>query len=63
MARKTIIAAEAWEEIDEAFDWYKRQETGLGDRFFMSLKRSIELAKAQPEFYPLRFEAKSAGSS
>jgi toxin ParE1/3/4 len=56
VGRTTVITPEAWEEIDEAFDWYEQQEAGLGHRFFKALKRSVDLANAHPESYPPRFD-------
>ena len=56
MDRRVVIAPKAGDEISDAFDWYEGRQTGLGDRFIKAVKRSIELAAVNPEFYPVRFD-------
>jgi len=57
VVRQITIAAEADEEVSDAYSRYEGKEPGLGDRFLLALKRSILAAAAQPEFYPLRLDA------
>jgi toxin ParE1/3/4 len=56
VVRSITISAEAEEEIYTAYDWYEVQESGLGERFEIAVRRAIHAAAVQPEIYPLRFD-------
>ncbi|MEO5913802.1 MAG: type II toxin-antitoxin system RelE/ParE family toxin [Luteolibacter sp.] len=56
MDRVVIIGEEADGEIRDAYFWYEEKSPGLGDRFFLALRRSIQSAAAHPNLYPLRHE-------
>jgi len=47
-------------EIFEAWKWYEKQKTGLGDRFEDEVFRKIALIEANPFHYPLKKKAREA---
>lgn len=56
MDRSIIFTTDAEEEIAEAYFWYEEKEAGLGDRFLLTLKKSLQLEAPRPDLYPVRFD-------
>lgn len=36
-------------EIADAYDWYERQKTGLGEKFFKAFEKTLDSIKKTPE--------------
>jgi plasmid stabilization system protein ParE len=51
MAAELVIAPEAEQDIEEAFGWYERQRTGLGEEFLSSVDACIEAICRTPEMH------------
>jgi plasmid stabilization system protein ParE len=56
MAAELIIAPEAEEDIAEAYGWYDRRRTGLGEDFLSSLDACIQAICRTPEMHAPIFE-------
>jgi plasmid stabilization system protein ParE len=56
MPAKLVVAPEAELDIAEAYVWYERRRTGLGEEFLSSVDACIEGIRRQPEMYPLVHE-------
>ena len=41
-------------DYDEAYEWYERQQQGLGDRFMKAVRFTIEQIFQQPEIFSCR---------
>ena len=50
---KVLLRSTAEEDIAAAVDWYERQSPGLGDRFLVSVRRTLERIGHHPEAYPM----------
>ena len=48
-----LIRPAAAADIDEAFLWYERQQTGLGDEFLAVVQIALENIEAHPTRCPL----------
>lgn len=46
------LLPEAQQEIDDAFDYYEAQRTGLGSRFIAALERGYDLVDTYPRAWP-----------
>ncbi|MBI3895471.1 MAG: hypothetical protein HY313_06025 [Acidobacteria bacterium] len=46
-------AAAAAADIEEAFLWYERQRTGLGDDFFAAVQSALDNIVTHPTRYPV----------
>lgn len=51
MSWPLVIRKAARAEFDEAFDWYERQQPGLGVRFADHVQRVFESIAAMPELH------------
>ena len=49
MAAKLVIAPEAEQDINEAYDWYENQRPGLGEEFLNCVEASIQRTLRSPE--------------
>ncbi|MEO6149690.1 MAG: type II toxin-antitoxin system RelE/ParE family toxin [Mucilaginibacter sp.] len=49
------LLAHAEDEFSEAFDWYQKQQTGLGKKFFTEVNQQLTLIEANPYHYPIRY--------
>jgi toxin ParE1/3/4 len=56
MAFKIKIEPEARLDIQEAIDWYNKQEQGLGKKFHTQLLKHIESLSKAP-YFEIRFDA------
>lgn len=54
MRPQLIVTVEAQREIQEAFDWYEAQSSGLGERLLRSIDDSFEIIADFPESFPIR---------
>jgi plasmid stabilization system protein ParE len=57
MAVKVILTPEADLDITEAYIWYERRRTGLGEEFLTAVDASIERIRRWPEMYAAVHEA------
>ena len=48
MRRRLVLTDEAQAEFDEAFDYYERQRSGMGDAFDKSVRDSFKLIVRRP---------------
>ena len=48
-----LIRPAAAADIDEAFLWYERQQTGLGEEFLKAVQSALENVVAHPTRYPV----------
>jgi hypothetical protein len=46
-----LISETAFQEIDNAYDYYEKQSTGLGNRFLKSLDEAYEKLSIGPQHY------------
>jgi plasmid stabilization system protein ParE len=53
VSRRIIFRPAADQDIDAAFDWYERQQNGLGEQFLRSVGVTVELIRTHPEMYPV----------
>ena len=51
MAVKLIVAPEALLDMDEAYGWYERQRTGLGEEVLGCIDACIQAICRTPEMY------------
>jgi toxin ParE1/3/4 len=47
-----ILRKEAEEDIQQAFDWYESQRSGLGSTYLAELEQVLEHIQEQPQRYP-----------
>ncbi len=48
-----LIRPAAAADIEEAFLWYERRQTGLGEEFLRALQSALENIAAHPARYPV----------
>ncbi|WP_254174183.1 type II toxin-antitoxin system RelE/ParE family toxin [Planktothrix pseudagardhii] len=48
-----VFRPEVREELNEAYDWYENQQTGLGDDFLDSIDEVLNRICQMPESYPI----------
>ncbi|QDV38738.1 type II toxin-antitoxin system RelE/ParE family toxin [Tautonia plasticadhaerens] len=53
MSLPLVIRRAARVEFDEAFDWYERQEIGLGVKFADRVQATFDSISAMPELHAL----------
>lgn len=56
MAVKLVIAPEAEQDLAEAYAWYERQRTGLGEEFLGCVDACIEALSRSPGMYAVVHE-------
>ena len=49
MAAELIFAAEAEQDISEAYDWYEQRRLGLGEEFFSCVDACVQSIRRSPE--------------
>jgi plasmid stabilization system protein ParE len=49
---RVIFRPAADQDVDAAYEWYERQQTGLGDQFLRSLGTTVDRIRVNPELYP-----------
>ncbi len=50
-----ILLAQAEDEMAEAYDWYKEQLSGLGNRFYKETNHHLTLIEKNPLWFPIRY--------
>lgn len=53
MTRQVIVRPEAAGDIEDAYSWYERARTGLGDEFLAAVRAGLDLATEHPEQLPV----------
>lgn len=48
-----VFRPEARDELDEAYNWYESQQSGLGDNFLEKVDEALERICQMPESYPV----------
>ena len=48
MPFELIFAPEAEQDMAEAYDWYERRRTGLGEEFFGCIEAAVETLVRKP---------------
>ena len=56
MAAELIMALEAEHDIDEAYSWYERQRSGLGEEFMTCVEACLQAICRMPEMHQCVFE-------
>jgi plasmid stabilization system protein ParE len=51
--KKVRLLPEAETEIDEAIQWYDRQEFGVGERFLQAVREALQAVAEHPHRYPV----------
>jgi plasmid stabilization system protein ParE len=51
MSYSLVLQSEAIYDIQEAFEWYERQRTGLGLEFIMEIEGAHEKICNHPQYY------------
>ncbi len=54
MSYKLIIKEEAIADMQEAYDYYEEQQTGLGERFLAALQERFASLSEHPQYYGFR---------
>lgn len=52
MNYRLVVRRIAQEEFDEAFDWYEKQQKGLGVQFAERVREAFAKISARPEVHP-----------
>ena len=53
MTRSLAFTGRATTDITDAFEWYERKRSGLGDEFRAALARAFDLVELMPEAGPI----------
>ena len=53
MTRHVVVRPEAAGDIEDAYNWYERARTGLGEEFLAAVREGPDSAVAHPEQFPL----------
>jgi plasmid stabilization system protein ParE len=51
MAARLIIAPEAAQDIDQAYEWYECRRIGLGEDFLSAVDASIQVVCREPKIH------------
>lgn len=52
---KVLITASAYNDIQQAIDYYNEKQRGLGKRFHLAVKEAIGVVRRNP-FYQIRYD-------
>lgn len=52
MIERVIFTPEADDDVAGSYDWYERQEPGLGEEFLRSVEACVRGIQRHPEMYP-----------
>jgi mRNA-degrading endonuclease RelE of RelBE toxin-antitoxin system len=55
MAFKVFFAAEVFDDLQQSVDWYNKQQSGLGSRFFAAVKEQISRISKSPTTIAIRY--------
>ena len=50
------IREEAYEEIQEAYDWYEEQRQGLGEEFLVAVEGCLKRIAKKPESFQRKYK-------
>jgi plasmid stabilization system protein ParE len=53
VTRPVVLRRAARADVDEAFDWYESQQSGLGTTFVMRVRATLEQIAERPHLYDL----------
>jgi len=49
--KQIVVRPAAAADIEEAYEWYERQRSGLGEEFLEALRSTLDRVVAQPEAF------------
>lgn len=52
-AKRFVFRPKAAQDIEEAYGWYERERTGLGDELLAEIRTTVRSVLAMPEAYPV----------
>jgi plasmid stabilization system protein ParE len=52
VTRHVVVRPEAAGDIEDAYNWYERARTGLGEEFLAAVREGLDSAIAHPEQFP-----------
>ena len=53
MSLPLVFRSEVRTDVDEAYAWYEKRRSGLGDDFLASVKKVYDQIRDTPAFYPV----------
>ena len=53
MTCQIIFRPEAEFDVEQAYDWFQSQKSGLGANFILQLDNSLNLIRENPKIYPI----------
>jgi plasmid stabilization system protein ParE len=56
MIERVIFTPDAHDDVADSYDWYERQEPGLGEEFLRCIEGSIRGIQRHPEMYPIAID-------
>ncbi len=56
MKFKVIYNPEVHDDLQQAIDWYNEQQSGLGNRFFITSKNQLNSLKSSALHYAIRYD-------
>lgn len=57
MPNTFILSSVAEKELQDSFDWYEEQRTGLGERFLDQVEAALTTVSNNPNLYPIKVGA------
>lgn len=55
MRLPVVFRPEARDELDEAYEWYERRQSGLGEALLTAVRDTLERIQARPESFALLY--------
>jgi hypothetical protein len=56
MSFKVIYNPEVYDDIRKAVEWYNKQQSGLGERYFTIVKKHLESLKKHASHFAVRYD-------
>ena len=56
MKFKVVYNQEVFDDLQQAINWYNKQQPGLGDRFFTASKKQLNSLKSSALHYAIRYD-------
>ena len=52
---KIELLSQAEDELSDAYDWYEKQRTTLGDKFYIEISHYLNLIEHNPYQFPIKY--------
>jgi len=52
---KVELLFQAENELSDSYDWYEKQQIGLGDKFFNEINHYLNLLENNPYHFPVKY--------